>query len=216
MRRRVIFLALLPLLASLAQAADPEVEALLANMRKAYSAIKTAKITTKTILPSQAGEFELTTETTFQSPNHVWAKVSGFPGTPASLIVRTDGKKVVQEGPQGKKEEKWSLDAVNEPLPINLETLNLWDWKRQLSTGAGGNMQKSKFRLIKRETWKNIDWLVLEETAPEAFVRYFIDPKTYLIHRTRYERLEGNELVMDAKITKIELNPKVDPKLFKL
>lgn len=205
--------------AGFAAPADKDVEALLAKMRKVYSATKTAKVSVVTLLAGELGETELTIETTYAQPNKISARVLGLPQVGSEgLAWKTDGKTIVQDTPTGKKKAKFTIQAAEGALPVNLEVINFWDWKRQLSTATGGNMKNSTFKIVKKETWKDKDFIVLEESATRqnVFVRYFIDPKTYFIMRTRVETLDKKDLVMDCKITKLELNPKVDPKVFQV
>ncbi|MES1227688.1 MAG: hypothetical protein ABUL72_03400, partial [Armatimonadota bacterium] len=134
------------------------------------------------------------------------------------LVQITNGKQSSTKTPDGKvTKAKFDLDKI--AAPLNLETLCFWDSKRQLSTDKGANMHDSKLRLLQKETWKDKDYMVLEETAERSkvFVRYFIDPKTKYIVRTVVYNLEDTtQVLQDQKITKMDLNPKVDPSLFKV
>lgn len=203
-----------------ALSADKAVEDLLAKMRKAYSSAKSVKLGVTSLMASELGEQELTVELMYVKPNKVATRVLGIPQAGKEGIQwRSDGKTIQWDTLEGKKSAAWTVrQAEQVAFAVNLETLNFWDWKRQLSTATGGNMKKSTFRLLAKETFQNKDYMVLEETAKEqqVFVRYFIDPKTYFIKRTRVERLDTKDLIMDCKVTKFELNAKVDPKAFKI
>jgi outer membrane lipoprotein-sorting protein len=220
MRSRLLSLFALAVVPAMALSADKETEELLTKMRKAYSSTRSARIFAQATVPSDVGELDIQIETTYIRPDKIHAVIK----TPAefggmTMTLKTDGKKILLSGgPGGKEVRPFDLENVVNNVPVNLETMNFWDWKRQLSTKEGGNMKTSKFKIIKKETWKNKDWLVLEETAPAqgVFVRYFIDPETSLIHRTRMQRIKGSELIMDVKITKLELNVSIDASIFKI
>lgn len=219
MRARAILLSVLFALPLAATAADKDIEDLLAKMRKVYSGASSVHITTSTLLPTEVGEMDLTIDTQYMKSNMIWSRVTGLPQAgKEGLIWKSDGKSIQSTTPQGPKVEPFSVRKAETGLPVNLEVISFWDWKRQLSTAAGANMNKSKFRLVKKETWKDQDYLVLEETASEqkVFVRYFIDPKTFLIKRTRVENLDTHDLVMDCKVSKLDMNAKIDTKIFKI
>ncbi|MCO5297031.1 MAG: hypothetical protein M9921_09260 [Fimbriimonadaceae bacterium] len=221
MRIRLLSLATLLALSAVSFGADKDVEALLAKMTGVYKSAKSAKFTTHSIIPGPLGEAEVITEVSYLAPNKIYAKVKGFEAAGAAEVTfRTDGKKMVVEGlPTGKVEQNYDVQMVVQALPVNLETLNFWDWKRQLSTAEGGNMKQSTFKIVKGEKWKGSEWTVLEETAKEqnVFVRYFIDPKTFLMMRTVVSPIDDKtNIQMDVRIDKMELGAKVDPSLFKI
>ena len=111
----------------------------------------------------------------------------------------------------------YSLDILGRALPANLETMNFFDWKRQLSTDESGNMHTSKLKIVNGQKWNGKTWTVLEEIAeePGLFVRYFIDRKTNLIWRTELKRLNDGKLIMDAQITSLTLGARIPPETFK-
>lgn len=218
---RLFSLATLLALSAVSFGADKDVEALLTKMRNVYKSAKSAKFTTHSIIPGPLGEAEVMIEVSYSAPNKIYAKVKGMAESGASEVTfRTDGKKIVAEGlPSGKVEQPYNVQLIVQVLPVNLETLNFWDWKRQLSTAEGGNMKQSTFKIVKSEKWKGKDWVVLEETAKEqnVFVRYFIDPKSSLMMRTVVTSIDDKTNVqMDVRIDKMELGAKVDPALFKI
>lgn len=221
MNARLITFAALLLVGASAFAADKDVEALLAKMRQAYKSTKSAKFTTRALVPGPFGEAEIETVVSFVSPNKIHALVKGVPEAGGSDVTfRTDGKTMVAEGmSQGKVEGPFDVQIMVQALAANLETLNFWDWERQLSTKEGGNMQTSTFKIVKKERWNEKDWIVLEESAPaqNVFVRYYIDPKTYFMWRTVVSPIDDKkDIQMDARIAKFELNPKLDAALFKI
>jgi hypothetical protein len=103
-------------------------------------------------------------------------------------------------------------------MPINLEVMSFWDWKRQLSTDPGSNMEESKFKLVQGESWNGKKWTVLEETAygQNVFVRYFVDPSSSLIYRVLVYDLGRTKLQVETVVKKLERNIKVDPKKFEI
>jgi hypothetical protein len=197
---------------------DPHAAALLAKMRAAYGSLKTARTVghaklvgrTKTLLASSTVEF--------RAPLNFRIETTGVPGTakPAYLCV-TDGKKIHTEGlPGGPETKPYTYDGLLADLPqTNLETICFFDWHKQLSTAADGNMHQSTFRVYK-ERWMNREWTVLEETpqTPPEVVKYYVDPATNLIWRTALFRKEQKEPFTDIWFTKLEVNSKLDPKAF--
>jgi hypothetical protein len=80
-------------------------------------------------------------------------------------------------------------------------------------------MNASELRLLKKETWKDKDYMVLEEKAPKSnvFVRYYIDPvKKFIVRTAVYSLEDASIMLQDHKVTKFELNPKVDQTVLKL
>ncbi len=201
--------------------ADKDVESLLAKMRTAYKSAKSVTLTTRTLVPGPVGDAEIETVVSYVNPNKVHAKVNGVADIGGSdITVRSDGKNIVIEGfPNGKIKRPYNVQLLSEALTANLETICFWDWKRQLSTTKGNNMEKSKFKLIAKEMWKDKEYVVLEETAQEndVFVRYFIDRKTSMIMRTVVTGIADKDTVqMDARVVKLALGAKVDSALFKI
>lgn len=197
--------------------ADKEVEALLAKMRQAYSSAKTAKLTVKTTA-LRFGKETITTELVFMKDRKIFAKSTGggpFNGKPRTFV--SDGKAVSFSDLSGNVQRMpFDLDAI--PIPVNLEAMSFWDWKRQLSTTPGSNMEKSLFKLAEGKLWNGKKWILLSETAhgQNVYVDYFIDPKTALIHRVQVYDLQKKQLRFETVVVKIERNVKVDANLFKV
>lgn len=198
-----------------AKAADAEVEKLLSRMREAYSSAKTARIIVKTT-GQRFGKDAVTTEITYMKERKIFSKISGT--SSFNNRVRTfisDGQKVSMDDLSGNQQtSKFDLDFI--PFPVNLEVMAFWDWKRQLSTTPGSNMHESVMRLKKDVGWNGKSWLLLEETAngQGVYVDYYIDPKTAFIHRVKVFDLKKQQLRTEFIVSKLELNVKVDPKLF--
>ena len=79
--------------------------------------------------------------------------------------------------------------------------------EEQLSTAPGGNMQGSKLGVVKAQKWKGTEWTVLEESSPDLgiLVRYFIDPKSYVIWRTQIKNPATAEIIFDGWLTQLEI-----------
>ncbi len=183
-------------------------------MRKAYRETKTANFQTKSEIREAGQELTVVLDGQFMSPNKMKVSFTGVPSGAVTLYC--DGAKV-SVAIEGKvvRSMDYSLDSLGRSLFANLETLCFFDWKRQLSTEQGGNMQKSKLKIVK-EDWNGESWLVLEEHAPEqkVEVRYFVDPDTKFIWRTVATMIGDKQPFMDARIVKLELNPTIDEKVF--
>ncbi len=201
----------------LAISADKEVEDLLKAMRVAYQSVATAKLSTETDLAQGGNKMRMKIELQFARPNKLRAKVTSGDESPVT-IVSTGTQIIAKEGGAEARSRSmaYDLDRLGQMLPANLETLNFFDWKRQLSTAEGGNMKTSTFKIVKGESWNGKTWTVLEETAPTqgVFVRYWIDPKTNLMWRTLAKRTNSKEPFMDARLLSLELGVKLPPDVF--
>lgn len=196
--------------------ADKETEELLAKMRAAYSQVKTAKFATKSVFRrGKDKEFTANLSTEFAAPNKLRSTVTV---AGQKVEVYCDGKSVLQLGPANRIKSDYSLDALGQALPANLESLCFFDWKRQLSTAAGGNMKESILKIAPKESWNGRTWIVLEEKAPKqkVFVKYYIDPGTYLIWRTKSSRTDQNFISEDYQLTSLTLGGAIDAKRFQI
>jgi len=206
--------------ASAANAADPQVEALLAKMRNAYRAAKSATYTTHSQVRGQAIDVAFV----FKSPWEIRADVTikGLTGKPIKAMEITTGKTTHMDlgGKPAGPDKPFKVDDFVNPLGVNLESICFFDWDRQLSTGPGKNMAQSTFKIMPNQDWNGKKWTVLEETAKTQKVvcKYFIDPKTSLIWRTTVKAMPGGpkNAEMDCQISKMSLNPKVDDSTFKI
>ncbi|MCH8273926.1 MAG: hypothetical protein IH851_03975 [Armatimonadetes bacterium] len=217
MKRGLALTAILAM-ASAAVAADKEVENLLANMRTAYNSVKSASLTVNMLLFTAPGQgITLNIKMEYVKSNRVRAELEATGGMSANVYCDGTTVTVIESRFNQRSVKKFSIDSLNAAMPANLETFNFWDWKRQLSTGVGGNMKDSQLKIVKKQNWNGKEWTVLEETAPDAgvFVQYYIDPKTHFIWRTVVKRLESGALFQDVRITRLELGAKIDPERFK-
>jgi hypothetical protein len=219
----VRFLAALTLVAAscLGFSADKEVEELLAKMRAAYQAVESVSIQAKAKARYPQGEESHSISMDYAKTNKLRLTFD-FRGKTVRRI--SDGKTVytwAEDTKTAKRtdvdEAKVSMDALGGDAPINLESMCFFDWKRQLSTAPGANMEKSEFKLIALENWNGRSWMVLEETAhgQSVFARYFIDPKTHFIWRCDVKTLKERKTFMDVQIVRMTLNPKLGPDTFK-
>jgi len=199
---------------------DPQSAALLAKMRTAYGSLKTARAEGHTKLVGRVKTLTLSSVVQFRAPMDFRIETTGVPGTPKpTYLCVTDGKKLHTDGlPGGSETVAYSYGQLLNRLPqANLETLCFFDWHKQFDTTIKGNMYLSKFRVFK-ERWMNRDWTVLEETpsTPPEVVRYYVDPATNLIWRTAAFHKNEKEPFNDFWFTKLEINPTIDPKAFKI
>lgn len=215
---RSIAVSLLALATSAAFAADKDVEDILRVLRQNYSNAKSAQLEVQSYMRELGDQYLLTTRMQYVKPGKFRLVTKGESMGPNPLLMVSDGKTSYTKDPTGKvTREKFDPDKV--ASPINLESLCFWDWKRQLSTAKGDNMNASELRLLKKETWKDKDYMVLEEKAPKSnvFVRYYIDPvKKFIVRTAVYSLEDASILLQDHKVTKFELNPKIDPTAVKL
>jgi outer membrane lipoprotein-sorting protein len=215
MNMRALVVSILAFAVAPAFAADKDVEDLLKVLRDNYGKAKSVRMEVASMVLTQQGELNLKSQVWYKNPGSFRIESAG---TNVSALSASDGKSAYNKAFDGKI-TKGKFDPDEIASPVNLEVLCFWDWKRQLSTTKGANMNESQLRLLKKETWKDKDYMVLEEKAPKSqvFVRYYIDPKTKFIVRTAVYSLEDSTLLLqDHKVTKFELNAAVDPKQLKL
>jgi len=218
--RSVLFPAALLFLAGFTPAPAPEpldteVDKLLASMRTAYQAANSASIRVKSRV--KVGDEWVTSMVTayYEKPNRL---NMAFKVKDVLLNRVSDGKKVYTWVDLASiRTEEVDADTLSNDAPINLEIMSFFDWKRQLSTSPGANMEKSKFKVIKSESWNGKSWIVLEESAhgQSVFVRYYIDPSTYLIWRCDVRDLEKRSGFLETEVVELTLNPKLEAALFK-
>lgn len=200
-----------------AQAAQKDVEALLARMRRAYQGVKTARFTTETHI----GKTTFINSFVFMAPSKIRVEISApNEGLPQNTMFKVSDGAVVSTRLPGSSEvtrQEFSINNFERNVPANLESFCFWDYERQLSTAPGKNMAQSSLVIKTGEQWRGKKWTVLEETASAVGVscRYFIDPRTYLIWRTVVTRLAGDQMPTDSIVTKLETGAKIDESLFK-
>lgn len=205
---------------SSAIAADPQVEALLSNMRDGYKRLKGVTYTTE----SQFGKQVFVNSFTFESPTKARISVTS-PSLKSAGVLLTkicDGKTVNSKrmNQPSYQEKPYSPDVLADLVPVNLESICFFDWDRQLSTAPGKNMEHSTFKIARNEEWNGRKWTVLQETASRQKVvcSYYIDPATYIIWRTVVKAMPGGNPASecDCKITKLNLAAKVDESEFRM
>ena len=197
---------------------EPAASALLAKMRSAYAAVKSAEISTTYEQVGAGTKVMMKSECSYLAPLSFRIKSTGLPGlSPSGYSLVTDGQNIHIEGlPGGGLTQPYSERKMWQDLPqLNLEVLCFWNWQRQLSTEPRGNMHTSTFH-VSSDTWKSKSYTILEETAEgqHVRVRYFVDPKTYLIWRTETYDLGSKTPYLIATIEKMDLNKPIDKSLF--
>lgn len=203
--------------ASASFAADKEVEDLLANMRKAYKAVGTATFSMESTLVGDNGDVAVKMTGGFKGPNLLYVDMKA---DETAVNVVSDGANIfaVVGGTTRVIELKYSNEALGRVLNgANLELINFYDWKRQLSTAEGDNMHDSKLSIRKSVKWNNKTWLVLEESAPTVgvYVEYYIDPKTFFVWRTVQMSIDKEFTRGDFVIKSLKTGVKIDDKKFK-
>lgn len=218
--RSVLFPAALFVLAGFTpalrrDAPDSEVDKLLKSMRTAYQAADSASIRVKSRV--KVGDEWVTSSVTayYEKPNRL---NMAFKVKDVLLNRVSDGRKVYTwVDLSSVRTEEVDADTLSNDAPINLEIMSFFDWKRQLSTDPGANMEKSKFKIVKSESWNGKSWIVLEESAhgQSVFVRYFIDPSTFMIWRCDVRDLDRKSAFLETEVVELTLNPRFDSDLFK-
>ena len=214
--KKIALLTLCAALSTGALAADQEVEDLLAKMRNSYRTIGTVTFKLESTILTANGDIVIHMIGGFKSPNKMYVDIE-LPG--ARVKVVSDGKKVysVRGDSERIMEMPYNIDVLGDALMgANLEVINFYDWERQLSTGADGNMHDSKLSIRKNEQWNGKSWLVLEESAPkvDVYVEYYIDPKTNFVWRTVYMSLDKEFTRGDYILKSLKLGAKISDKRF--
>lgn len=209
------------LLASVATAADPKVEALLAKMREVYGSIKTAHFHTVSDehefdAPgrTESGIREVFIETYYKSPRMVRATIQGDGFRKPRIVIAKGDEIRSTTGRTRLRTLPYTLENLTFDMRGNLESLCFWDWDRQLSTASGKNMEHSTLRLIENVVWHAKKWTVLEETAGNSIYSYYIDPNTYMMWRTYIRSITDHREIQDARITNMVINQPVDDSKF--
>jgi outer membrane lipoprotein-sorting protein len=215
--KKFALLLLTSAFAAVSFAADKEVEELLAKMRTKYRDIGSVTFTMEATVTAPNGDVTVKMDGGFKSPNLMYADISAE-GETAKVVC--DGVKIYAVAADSKQvmEIAYNVDNMGAVLMgANLEIINFYDWKRQLSTAAGDNMHDSKLSLRKNVKWNNKTWTVLEESAPtvDVYVEYYIDPKTNLVWRTVQMSLDKEFIRGDFIIKAMKTGAKIDAKKFK-
>ena len=204
-------------LAMSAVAADKEVEDLLTKMRKAYKEVKTATFTLESTLLSGNGDIVVTLKGGFKAPNKMYADIKS---AEFKMKFISDGKTIflIDSANDEVSDIPYSDSNMGRALSVaNLELINFYEWKKQLSTEKDHNMHDSKLSIRQNEEWNGKKWTVLEESAPQAgvYVEYYIDPKTHLIWRTVQMTLDKEFIRGDYVLKQLKIGVKIDDKRFK-
>lgn len=195
---------------------DVEVEELLSKLRIMYASPETARLEVAVRQVAEGGFTEFTVRFEYAKPNKLRVEVTQDDKKQLDLV--SDGKKVAifEAGGRLKETKDFDVKSLEKIVPANLETISFYDWQRQLSTAECGNMHNSVLKITKDELWNGKTWTILEETTPEAgvIVKYFIDKDTNLIWRTLVRTIEGNRLLQDCQVLKMERGIAIDPARF--
>ncbi len=194
------------------------VPTLLSRMRSAYEKVGSARLSVAiTFYPSPENAISLALEMEYLKPDRVRVLLSSMN---ERVLVVSDGKAVavMHELTGGRVVNPFSLEHLNASVPGNLETICFWDWKRQLSSEGEGKMAGSKLRLLGGEEWKGKRWMVLEERDErlDLLVKYYVDPKTFLIMRTAVYGLSRGSLYQDAQVIALETGVKIEEERFRI
>ena len=207
------------LLASQGMASSKEVEDLLAKMRNAYKSVKTARFRTKVdALGQKRFRNRVVVDVLYQAPKMLTLRAMR-PGEVYESLV-SDGRRILKVTARSETQvDIATIDTLTGGLPINLESICFFDWKRQLSTDVGCNMHTSQLGIKQGQVWNGKTWLVLTEAAPGrsgmTLLEYYIDPKTYLIWRV-IGHLQDGEKTVDAYLMNLSVNVPVKVEAFKM
>lgn len=186
---------------------DATVEDLLKKMRTAYQSVGSATLSVKLRQEGVNGVTSGLLSLDYVRPNKI--RYASRLGTNETRRY-SNGKQVVTIRSSNRQvDTKVDVDTLGGRVPGNLEWLCFFDWKRQLSTSPGANMEKSQLKIVPNEKWQNRTWIVLDESAPSVgvAVRYFIDPKTFFIWKCDVFRLPGRQKAVQTEVQRLTLGP---------
>ncbi len=189
----------------------------LENARNAYLALSTAKLKVSFDTKDTHGrELKGTADILFQAPNKLRAIIALEKSKTTTVVC--DGKQFTVLLPKGGWLKNYSPDELAKVLPLNVETLSLFNAKTELSASAGGGMEGSRLSLIKNEDWNGKKWDVLEERSKpdDVFDRYFIDPQTHLIWRVIDASLTSGKVYTETKVQSMTLGEPISAEKFQL
>jgi hypothetical protein len=192
-----------------------EIESLLKKMRTAYQAVRSASMQIKVKQFAVSGVRNGIISFDYEAPN----KIRFVSHIGLNRIRRySNGAKVVTlVGNQlPAVTPVVNVFTLGGRMPGNLEWLCFFDWKRQLSTSEGNNMYESELKLGAAEKWNGKNWLILDEVAPKSQVqvRYFIEPRTYLIWRCDITNLISKRKTGQTEVANLTLGVKLDSATF--
>jgi len=195
-------------------AADQEVDNLLAKMRNAYSAIKSAKFSTVVNFRKPP----LHTTNYFLAPDKFRVD---FPGKEAGInSFITDGKFTyfVPSG-QDAQREPYDFERFFQMSPGHIETFSYFEWKKTFTVGGKTmGLDGSALKVVPNQEWNGKKWTVLEETknSEKQVYHYYVDPKTYLVWRTTSLPFGATAYRVDTQFTKLELGISIPESKFKV
>lgn len=218
MQFKSILICAVAVLAGAAFATEKEIDELLANMRKAYTSAKSAKMQTETTILIEDEKIKGTFDVWYKAENKLYVRAEGAFGMEGVLKMICDGKKILVSTPEDKEERDFTIENLSDGAPFNLEVLCFWDSKRQLTNTTGGNMAKSELKIVKDQDWDGKKWTILEEKANEqkVFVKYWIDPKTSFIWKTEVMDLETRKPVMECIVKSLKIDVEIPETSFEI
>ncbi len=204
---------MIALAAALICLAPNDAEVLLAKVRNAYLAVRSAEFYVRFEANDPTGivaQGELRCE--YQAPSKFRVAYRGLPKGPALLIC--DGKDIAMFAPDGKKTvvQFWPA-RLGRDVPTNLETISFFDANHELSIAKGGGMEGSTLTLLKNQEYAKKQYDVIREVNNEDQVEvdYYIDHTNLLIWHTLGIDLATKKTFIDASIVQLDLNKKIDP-----
>jgi hypothetical protein len=195
---------------------DPD--AFLNKIRIAYSGVHLALFYVKFTATDPSGK-KATGEVRyeFKAPNFFRGAFKGTKSGVALLLC--DGKNIAVFGSNGRRQMfPFSTSALSSHIPTNVETLAFINSSKVLSKAPGGEMSGSDLTLVESKVWNSKSWTILRETNTQDHVQvdYFVDPSTHLIWRTLGQDLNTHKPFIDAQVTELVTDLKLDVNRFKI
>jgi len=181
-----------------------EVERLLMRMRDAYARVDHARLETRERRLTPSGWSVREGMVEYWGDSRLRARFS-IPDY-GEVEVESDGFKITVRDATRSGPDVMRYDAgnLNRALLGNLEVYSFYDAFRQLSTAAGGFMSGSSLEVRPDMEWAGRSWTVLEETAGDLKVEYFVDPSSHLIWRTVQRDSGSDEIRYEGYLASME------------
>lgn len=179
-----------------------DVEFLLAEMRTAYARIHMARISFADERPGapRAALFGVV-----EWAGHGRLSAKFVTRGSAITIVRTNGSKIVIDRSRQRDVKPFHHSTLRESLPGDLVVAALFDWRRALSTGPGGDLRGATLTVHRDVEWGGRRWTVLKVIRSNEIVRVLVDPTSHLIWRTeRIDRRTGT-LIAASTVERLDV-----------
>jgi outer membrane lipoprotein-sorting protein len=225
--RRILPILVVLLACSFCHADD--VKQVIADMKKAYSEAKSAKVKLEMTLPflqeisPGSEDYGLRVEMNYIAPAKVHVSMKSEEDDGEDMIL--ENGKVIWSKSGDHEEDEGSSDEEEDVDPEDYSDdggphLMFGDFFFQaetlFSTDAKGAFGGSDLD-AHSERWNDKQWTVIQETFSKQGIirRFYVDPETFLIWRVTDSDIDEDKIMADFTVTSMDLNVEIDPELVK-